>query len=454
MPSRVAEVAESAKARKAPPARSKGRKPETRRKPAVARMPGYLLHAPTGQARVVIGGRTHYLGAYDSPASWEAYHALLAEWRRTGEVPPTKRERAAAERESQPPLTLAEALLAYVEHAETYYRGADGAPTTEVARLKRIVRILRETFGRTEAAAFTPARLKESREKMIELGWCRSRVNADVGRVRRMFRWLADEGLVPHVVWSALAAVRPLAANRSAARETEPVGPVAPEVVAATAPHLTPTLRRVVQVQLASGCRPGEALRLTLGEIDRSGAVWIATPTRHKTAWRGKEHRRVILLDAAAQGAILAHLTEHPKRPDEPIFAPTDAAEDHRRRRRESRKTAASSRASAPRTAAPRRRPGAAYTTQAYARAIARAAARAKVSHWHPHQLRHLAGTVWRERIGVEAAMVLLGHRSLSATEIYAASSLDKARGALLASGPLAVEAQPNATGGSEHEPA
>jgi len=35
--------------------------------------PGYLLHKPTGQARVILDGKTHYLGVHGSPESHEQY---------------------------------------------------------------------------------------------------------------------------------------------------------------------------------------------------------------------------------------------------------------------------------------------------------------------------------------------------------------------------------------------
>jgi hypothetical protein len=38
----------------------------------------------------------------------------------------------------------------------------------------------------------------------------------------------------------------------------------------------------------------------------------------------------------------------------------------------------------------------------------------------HPHQLRHNAATALREQFGIEAARVVLGHRSAAVTEIYA----------------------------------
>ena len=53
--------------------------------------PRYLLHKATGQARVIIDGKTHYLGAYESPASIEKYNRLVAEYLNNGRrlPPPT-----------------------------------------------------------------------------------------------------------------------------------------------------------------------------------------------------------------------------------------------------------------------------------------------------------------------------------------------------------------------------
>ncbi len=43
--------------------------------------PSYRLHKPSGQAVVTIEGRDHYLGAFDSPQSHEAYGRKLAQWK-------------------------------------------------------------------------------------------------------------------------------------------------------------------------------------------------------------------------------------------------------------------------------------------------------------------------------------------------------------------------------------
>jgi len=45
---------------------------------------------------------------------------------------------------------------------------------------------------------------------------------------------------------------------------------------------------------------------------------------------------------------------------------------------------------------------------------------------WHPHQLRHNAGTHIRRDFGIEAARLMLGHRSLDVTEVYAEADHQK----------------------------
>jgi integrase len=47
---------------------------------------------------------------------------------------------------------------------------------------------------------------------------------------------------------------------------------------------------------------------------------------------------------------------------------------------------------------------------------------------WHPHQLRHNAATRLRREFGIEAARVILGHRSAGITEIYAEADMEKGK--------------------------
>ena len=46
----------------------------------------------------------------------------------------------------------------------------------------------------------------------------------------------------------------------------------------------------------------------------------------------------------------------------------------------------------------------------------------------NPHQLRHNAATRLRKDYGLEAAQVILGHKTLAVTEIYAEKNLQAAQ--------------------------
>ena len=50
---------------------------------------------------------------------------------------------------------------------------------------------------------------------------------------------------------------------------------------------------------------------------------------------------------------------------------------------------------------------------------------------WHPHQLRHNAGTNVRKEFGVEVARIILGHAIAFTTEIYAETDRRRAMEAI-----------------------
>jgi len=51
-----------------------------------------------------------------------------------------------------------------------------------------------------------------------------------------------------------------------------------------------------------------------------------------------------------------------------------------------------------------------------------------KSHRWHPHQIRHTLATELRKEYGLEGAQVVLGHRSLLATQIYAEKNAETAK--------------------------
>ena len=115
-------------------------------------IPSYLPHSQTGRARAVWsdqnGVRRFKMlpGAYDSPESRGAFAALLLELQ-------------AAPHQPQIPaagsITVAELLLAYLDHAERHYRTPDGQPTSEVYEVKLVLRALRGLYADTPVPGAT-----------------------------------------------------------------------------------------------------------------------------------------------------------------------------------------------------------------------------------------------------------------------------------------------------------
>jgi integrase len=66
------------------------------------------------------------------------------------------------------------------------------------------------------------------------------------------------------------------------------------------------------------------------------------------------------------------------------------------------------------------------YCVDAYRRAIEYGIRKAKVPHWHPHQLRHSCATRVRREYGLDVAQIILGHSQCDTTQVYAEA--DRAR--------------------------
>ncbi len=386
------------------------------------RVPAYRLHRPTGQARVIIGGRHFYLGKHGSPESWEKYRRLIAE--RLAPAPSAASPAPACD------LTIIELIAAYWQYAEGYYV-KDGRPTDHLHIVRRALGLLRQLYGQQPATSFGPRCLQAIQQKLVQQGKARTYINDVCAVVRRAFKWAVSQELIPVQVHQALTTVPGLKKGRTAAREPSPVAPVSDEVVGAVLPHLPPLIADMVRVQRLLGCRPGEVCQMRLCEIDRSDTVWIYRPRSHKTQHHGRE--RVICIGPRAQ-AILGCYVARPA--EEFIFRPVDSMHGHRARQRAARKTKVQPSQADRSKLNPKRKPRTAYTKDSYNRAIRRACDRADaaarklnpeapaeqrlVPRFHPNQLRHSAATELRRRFGLEAAQVILGHAKADVTQVYA----------------------------------
>jgi integrase len=352
------------------------------------RKPSYLLHRATGQARVRIKGKDHYLGAYGSTESRERYDDLIAEWFDHGD---TVRVR----------LALDDLALLYIKHAEQHYR-KHGRPTSELSCIKTAIRYVVRLHGTTRVRDFGPRALKAVRETMVVDGHCRRSINKHVGRIRRMFRWGVENEYVPSEIYGALVAVQGLQQGRSAAIETNPVMPVPAAHIEAVKPYVSPPVWGLIRLQLLTGMRPGEALSMRACNLNTSGKIWEYMPSEHKSEHYGRQ--RIIFIGPHAQAVLRPFL----KRETQVyLFSPRDVR---------------------PVTEGRTRQPGERYDRDAYRNAIKRACIRAGVPCWHPNRLRHNAATLLRREAGIETARVVLGHTSAAVTELYAERDLDRAR--------------------------
>ncbi len=335
-------------------------------------IPSYLLHKASGQARVRIDGHDHLLGPYGSEESRVRYGELVARFAGGQSIDPVARKKETQPDDGPMVSTL---LQAFKQYAYAYYVKPDGTKTDEIDCLQSATKPLREMYGFTPVKDFTPLMLKAVREAFIAKGWTRGFCNRSTNRLRGIFKWGVENGIVPVATWQALTAITPLKSGRCEAHDNDKREAVSDEIIAAVRPRLKQRNQDILDLLLLTGARIGELLSVTWSMINRTDDIWLVELEHHKTAYRGK--LRKLHFGKRAQ-AILARY-EH---------VPADARIFNARR-------------------------------DTFSKALESACKRAKVKKFVPHQLRHTAATRIRDTIGVEAAQAILGHAAAAMTAVY-----------------------------------
>jgi integrase len=393
--------------------------------------PSYLLHQRSGQARVRLlekdgQCREHYLGPYDSAESWEKYHRLLAEHlqEESGDVSDTT--------DLDEDVSIAELIVEYDKFASEYYV-KNGEITND--RFRAIVAPLVTLYGSTPARKFGPNKLRAVREHIIQRGnasqaeydengklvepgdpLSRKYVNALIRDLLRMFKWGVSRELLPVAVYESLRAVEGIRKGKDdRLREAAPVRPVPNEDFDAVVAVAYPQIAAMLQVQRLSGMRPDEVTIMRPCDIEHMLDLWVYRPESHKLDWRGIE--KEILLGPQAQAILEPWLQNRDS--ESYLFSPKEVAEASYLARREKDVTK-------PRVCRRRRPPRDHYTDDTYRRAVQRICKSLGIPSWSPGRLRHNAGTEVRQAYGVEGAQLVLGHRKLSTTEIYAEKNREK----------------------------
>src|SRR5215470_5316389 len=131
---------------------------------AQVRQPAYQRHKASGQAKVRIKGRDHYLGPWGTPESHERYRDLIAELlARNCDT-------------SRYTLTIDDLALLYLEHAKQHYV-KNGRHTSEVRCTRNALKFLISEAGKRRAREFGPKLLKATRQRMIDAGQCHTSIN-------------------------------------------------------------------------------------------------------------------------------------------------------------------------------------------------------------------------------------------------------------------------------------
>jgi len=390
-------------------------------------VPSYRRHSARNSAVVRINGQDHYLGEWQSPESHERYARLIAAWRR-GELDTTPRPAG---------LTVGGFSLKYLEHAKRYYR-KQGRETNQVSNVKTALKHCCALWATLPIEQLSPLKLQAVIDHMIAADCSRSYVNKLLVCVKIAIKWGVSQELIPPAVLHAAQSVNGLRRGRTTARETAPVLPADPKIVAGVREHLSPTVRAMVDVMLLTGARCGEVCQMRGCdlEVEPGGETAVFVPQEHKTEHHGK--RRWFVLGPQAMAAVGPLMAS--RAACDYLFSPAESAEWHRQQRAAARKSPrwpSHQRANArKRRAAPKRAAGDKFDTAAVRRAITRAAAKAfpppaglspqarsewrKRHSFHPHQLRHSWATNALPVAGPEPVRVQLGHGNFSTTEIYA----------------------------------
>ncbi len=347
--------------------------------------PSYLLHKQSGQARVRISGRDYLLGPYGSESSRIAYGELIAKF--AGGVPidpiaDSKRGSLPRNESDDPGPSVGELCLTFLKHAEGHYV-KNGKETSELSVIKSVIRPLNEMYGMTPAKDFGPLAMKAVRVKMVELGWVRNTINSGMNRIRRIFKHAVSNELIDPGILQRLQSVAPLLKGRTEARDNAPRTAVDDDRVDTVKKLVRPLVCDLIELQRLSGARSSELLKLTTGMIDRTGDVWIAELSDHKTSHH--DQSRTLHFGPHARLILAKYLSADP---DERLFK---------------------------------------VTRTGFCRAITRDCDKAGIERWVPHQMRHTNANNVREEFGLEHTQAVLGHAHADMTQHYAKVSSKKA---------------------------
>ncbi len=310
-----------------------------------------------------------------------------------------------------------------IQHGDE--RGARCANEVASVTLRALVNM----YGTHRVEDFAPSDLRAFRTTLIDAGLSVRTIRRKIGCIHRMFDWAVSLDYCPSSVAYGLHCIKRLSQN-SRAKPARKVDPVSIRDVGRTLKYTTSIVADMIRVHLRTGMRSGELCKLRAKDIDTSGEVWIFTIPAAQA--KNRKTDRVVAIGKRSQKILQPYVKC--KRPDEYLFSPADSEAERLAVLATQRQTPLScgNRAGTNRKDDPERTPGEKWDSSGYGHAVARAVRKAIAAGdisepWTPHQLRHTAGTMVRERFGLDTAGAYLGHKDINATMIYAELAKSKA---------------------------
>ena len=355
------------------------------------------------------------LGLWGSPEAAVEYEKIRREWY-AGLL--------TAEEPSEEGVTLAFLFDKFLKMAEKKYR------QPEIYVFGLVIRATVELFPGKKVAEFSALNFRAVRQQLMEMGatkpqpWSRQYVNRIMAALRTIFRWGLSYDYTPVDVLTKIQSVPGLEVwECDDLEEREAVEDVPDWAVIRTLPFMSPVIADMVKLQRGACMRPGEVCDLRVGDIDRSGEVWLIRAKKHKTARYGTKR---IVAFGLPEIEILRRRCEN-KGADQFVFSPREAQQERWTEMRAARKSKVQpsqvlrgEEAEADKLL----RYSEKYDSHAYNRAIKYAQRKArkagvKIPDWFPYQLRHASVTATSLEHGREAASLVAGHKSQKTTEIY-----------------------------------
>ena len=252
--------------------------------------------------------------------------------------------------------------------------------------------------------------------RVTKRAWTSNYITQLMRYLRMIFSWGVGHDLIDPATAERFKHVERLRCN---APTKQPRLDVPDDIVRATLPYLTPTVRDMVIIQRQNALRPNEVCGLRVCDIDRSGEVWSVRKIT-------KTYVPMVIVFCESDKEIIArHIAG--KSDDDYLFTPAESMQERWQERAAARKSKPAPSQLARAEAAAENKLEAfrqCYTVDAYRNAIYYAIRRANaggvdVPKWTPYQLRHTAVTETSYQYGIDAALAMAGHTTINMTAHY-----------------------------------